>query len=141
MRKRIIDPNFGLKPAKPGANWSVKDELTKHGCGFYPGNDDVELGHMIVRDYLHYDRSKEMTAVNKPKVFFSRERVPNTVRSMRNYQYDEWSGVTKNKRDPKEETQDKDSDGAATMRYLLITKPRFRVIQESHSDELEEAVY
>lgn len=137
MRKRIIDPNFGLKPAKPGANWSVKDELTKHGCGFYPANDDVELGHMIVRDYLHYDRTKEMTAVNKPKVFFSRSRVPLTIRSMRNYQYDEWSGITKNKRDPKEETREKDSDGADTVRYLLVGKPRFRSLQEEVYEEAE----
>lgn len=141
MRKRIIDPNFGLKPAKPGANWSVKDELTKYGCGFYPGNDDVELGHMITRDYLHFDRTKPITAINKPKVYFSRERCPLTIRSMRNYQYDEWTGQTRNKRDVKEETQDKDSDGADTMRYLLVTKPKFRVLQESHSDELEEAIY
>lgn len=141
MRKRIIDPNFGLKPAKPGANWSVKDELTKHGCGFYPGNDDVELGHMITRDYLHYDRSKEVTATNKPKVFFNRSECPNTIRSMRNYQYDEWVGQTRNKRDPKEETQDKDSDGADTVRYLLVTKPRFRILQEVESFEEAEAMY
>ena len=139
MRKRLIDPNFGLKPAKPGANWSVKDELTKHGCGFYPANDDVELGHMIVRDYLHYDKSKALSATNTPKVFFNKADAPLTVRSMRNYQYDEWVGKTKNKRDPKEETQDKDSDGADTVRYLLVAKPRFRVLQEQSSEEYEEA--
>ena len=143
MRQRLIDPNFGLKPARPGANWSVKDELTKHGCSFYPANDEIELGHMLVRDYLHYDRNKPLTATNKPKAFFSRERVPNTTRSMRNYQYDEWLGKTKNKRDPKEETQDKDSDGADTVRYLLVSKPRFRYIQEDSelNYELEGVAY
>jgi len=141
MRKRVIDPNFGLRPAKPGANWSVKDELTKFGCSFYPGNDDRELGHMIVRDYLHYNRTKDLSSVNKPKLFFSKSRVPTTIRSMRNLQYDEWAGKTKNKRDPKEDTQDKDSHGADCIRYLVVTKPRFRLIQESFSDELEEAIY
>ena len=143
MRKRLIDPNFGMKPSKPGCNWSVKDELTKHGCAFYPANDEVELGHMIVRDYLHYDRTKALSATNSPKVFFSKERAPITIRSMRNYQYDEWLGKTKNKRDAKEETQDKDSDGADTVRYLLVGKPRFRVLQESYEEnyELEGAAY
>ena len=135
MRKRLIDPNFGLKPSKPGANWSVKDELTRHGCGFYPANDDVELGHMIVRDYLHYDRNKPVTAMNQPKLDFNRENCPVTIKSMRNYQYDEWAGKTKNKRDMKEEVQDKDSDGADTVRYLLVGKPRFRVLQDQPVEE------
>jgi hypothetical protein len=141
MRKRLIDPNFGLKPAKPGANWSVKDELTKWGTGFYPGNDNLELGHMIVRDYLHYDKKRPLTAVNKPKVFFSKERAPVTVRSMRNLQYDEWASATRMKREPKEETQEKDSHGADTVRYLLVAKPRFRHLVESEVNELSEAIY
>ena len=141
MRKRLIDPNFGLKPAKPGCNWSVKDELTKHGCNFYPANDELELGHMLVRDYIHYNKSKEISSINKPKVFFSRERTPATIKSMRNLQYDEWANATRNKREPKEETQEKDSHGADTVRYLLVSKPRFRVLQERESYELEEAVY
>lgn len=130
MRKRLIDPNFGLKPAKPGANWSVKDELTNHGAGFYPANDDIDLRHHIVRDLLHYDKSKELTATNCPKLFFSRERCPMTIRSMRNLQYDEWSAATRIKRDIKEEEQEKDSDGADCVGYLAVSRPRFRVLQE-----------
>lgn len=141
MRKRVIDPNFGLKPAKPGCNWSVKDELTKHGCSFYPGNDELELGHMIVRDYLHYDRKREMTATNKPKVFFSKERCPITIRSIRNLQYDEWAPATRNKKNLKEETQEKDSHGADCVRYLLVNKPRFRALQDQDTPELEGAYY
>ena len=141
MRKRLIDPNFGLKPAKPGCNWSVKDELTKHGTSFYPANDEVELGHMLTRDYLHYDRKREMTATNRPKVFFARDRVPQTIHSMRNLQYDEWTAATRMKRNPKEETQEKDSHGADTVRYLLVGKPRFRVLQDVESYEMEGAAY
>lgn len=138
MRKRLIDPNFGLKPAKPGCNWSVKDELTKHGCSFYPANDELELGHMLVRDYLHFDKTKPLSSINKPKVFFARERAPVTIRSVRNLQYDEWAAATRLKREPKEETQEKDSHGADTVRYLLVGKPRFRVFQDS---EMAEAAY
>ena len=141
MRKRILDPNFGLKPAKPGCNWSVKDELTKHGCGFYPANDDRELGHMIVRDFLHFDRRKDLSFINKPKLYFSRDRVPITINSMRNLQFDEWSQSTRNKKEPKEVEQEKDSHGADCVRYLIVTKPRFRVLQDVESHELEEAMY
>jgi hypothetical protein len=141
MRKRLIDPNFGLKPAKPGANWSVKDELTRHGCGFYPANDDRELGHMIVRDYLHWDKKREMSATNAPKLFFSKDRCPITIRSMRNLQYDEWASTTARKREPKEETQEKDSHGADTVRYLIVGKPRFRSIQETDVYEESGAMY
>ena len=45
------------------------------------------------------------------------------------------------KKEPKEETQEKDSHGADTVRYLLVGKPRFRVLQESESYELEAAAY
>ena len=141
MRKRLIDPNFGLKPAKPGCNWSVKDELTKHGCSFYPANDELELGHMIVRDYIHYNKTKPLSFTNQPRAYFSKMNCSVTIRSMRNLQYDEWASATANKKEPKEQTQEKDSHGADTVRYLLVDRPRFRVLQEESSDDLEEAIY
>ena len=141
MRKRLIDPNFGRKPARAGANYSVMQELARHGAGFYEPCDDIELGHMIVRDYLHCDFSKPITATNKPKLFISRQRAPITVRSMRNYQYQEWQGKTKDDRDPKEMNKDKDTHGADCVRYLCIGKPTYGRLTESKEYELEEAVY
>mgnify|MGYP001613090509 FL=1 len=141
MRKRIIDPNFGRKPAKVGASLSVMQELARNGTGFYEANDNIELGHMIVRDYLHWDSSRPMTAVNKPKLFFAKERVPRTIRSMRNYQHGEWKGTTKNERDPKEQIQEKDTHGADTIRYLLVGRPSFRHLTEDSNYELAEKPY
>ena len=141
LRKRLIDPNFGRKPAAAGSNYSVMQELAKHGAGFYEPCDDIELGHMIVRDYLHCDFSKPMTAVNKPKLFLSKDRVPLTIRSMRNYQYQEWQGKTKDDRDPKEVNKDKETHGADCIRYLCIGKPTYGRLTESHEYELAEAPY
>ena len=141
MRKRLIDPNFGLRPSKPGSNRTVKDEIAFHGAGFYPANDEIELGHMIVRDYLHWNTSKPLTAVNKPKLFFSKERVPYTVKSVRNYQYAEWKGSTRDERDPKEQQKDKDTHGADCVRYLCISKPKYAGFQDRSEDELESMVY
>jgi len=140
MRKRLIDPNFGRKPAAAGSNFSVIQEMRKHGVGFYEPCDDVELGHMVVREYLHYDKDKPITAVNKPKLFFSRERCPITIRSMRNLQYQEWAGKTKDDRNAKEVEKEKDNHGADTVRYLCIGRPKyegFRVAEEN----LQESPY
>ena len=127
MRKRIIDPNFGRKPYKPGANISVARELGRHHCAFYDTiNDDVDLGHMIVREYLHYNKNKAVTAFNKPKIFFSRERVPVTIRSIRNHQFPEWKGPTQEEKDPKEGQKEKESHGADCVRYLCVSRPVFK---------------
>lgn len=140
MRKRMIDPNFGRKPAAAGSNFSVIQELRKHGVGFYEPCDDIELGHMIVRDYLHYDKTKPITAVNKPKLSLSREGCPMTIRSLRNLQYQEWAGKTRDDKNPKEQEKEKDNHGADTIRYLCIERPKYeglRILEES----LQESPY
>ena len=137
MRKRLIDPNFGRSPAAAGSNSSVMQELARHGTPFYEANDNKELGHMLVRDLLHYNLSKPVTAVNKPKLFFSRDRSVRTTRSMRNYQYQEWQGKTRGERDAKEVDKDKDAHGADCVRYLVISKPIYsRLSGLEKKDEL-----
>jgi hypothetical protein len=125
MKRRLIDPNFGRKPARVGMSVSVMQELRRQGCGFYEANDNIELGHMMVRDYLHYDHKKEISATNKPKLFFSRERCFKTIRSMRNLQYEEWVGKTADNKDPKEVEKDKENHGADCVRYLIISRPKY----------------
>lgn len=141
MRKRVIDPNFGRKPARVGSNLSVIQELRRHGLACYEGVDNLELGHLVVRDYLHWDQRKPQSAINKPKVFFSRDRVPKTIRSMRNIQYEDWEGKTKNERDLKETEKDKDTDGADTIRYLLVQKPTYGNVFIGRNEEMNERPY
>lgn len=140
MKKRFIDPNFGRKPAAAGSNFSVIQELRKHKVGFYEPCDDIELGHMIVRDYLHYEKDKPVTAINKPKLFFSRQGVPITIRSMRNLQYQEWAGKTKDDKNPKEVEKEKDNHGADTVRYLCIERPKYESLR-TKGEELQEIPY
>lgn len=139
MRKRIIDPNFGRKPARVGSNLSVIQELRRHGLACYEGVDNLELGHLVVRDFLHWDNRKPQTALNKPKVFFSRDRAARTIRSMRNIQYEDWEGKAKSERDLKETEKDKDTDGADCVRYLLVQKPTYgNMYLERHDDLIEQ---
>jgi hypothetical protein len=126
MRKRLIDPNFGRRPSKIGNNRTVIQELARYGASFFEADDNRELGHMIVRDFLHYDMKRPVTSVNKPTLFFHRDRTPMTIRSMRNLQYDEWMGATADIRNPKEVQRQKDDHGADCVRYMCISKPRFK---------------
>ena len=139
MKKRLIDPNFGRKPAKVGTNLSVMKELARWGCSFYEANDNIELGHMTVREYLHFDRAKEISAINKPKLFFCRERCGFTIKSMRNLQYEDWVGKTAGEKDPKEVEKDKENHGADCVRYLVIGQPRYSVREPT--PDLSESPY
>lgn len=94
---------------------------------------------MMVRDYLHYDSKKAIGAMNKPKLFLSRERAPKTIRSMRNLQYEEWAGKTADSKDPKEVEKDKENHGADCVRYLIIGRPRYGA--QMPEQELEAAPY
>lgn len=135
--KRIIDPNFGRKPSKVGTNYTVINELAKHGCPFYEGQDNIDLGHMVVRDYLHYNRRKPLGAMNTPKIFFSKERTPKTIASMRNLQYEEWMGKTAGEKDAKEVEKDKENHGADCVRYLCISRPKFRFLGQTKRETQE----
>lgn len=139
MKRRLIDPNFGRKPSSVGTNVNVMRELGRFGCPFYEANDDVELGHMIVRDYLHYDLRKPISAINRPKLYFHKENCPQTIKSMRNLQYEEWSGKVAGDRDPKEREKDKENHGADCVRYLCIGKPKGSLTV--HDRELTSAPY
>lgn len=117
MIKRLIDPNFGAKPAKVGGVKTVKEELGKYGvnCGF--ANDNKETGHLKVKERLHYNFKIPIDAFNKPKLFFHKVRCPKTIHSMQNYQYDEFKDKA---RDSKEKPRQKDTHGADVVRYLVM---------------------
>lgn len=138
VRKRIIDPNFGRKPSRVGTNYTVINELARNGCPFYEGQDNIELGHMVVRDYLHWDRRKVESATNKPKLFFHRQRAVKTIASIRNLQYEEWQGKTAGEKDAKEVEKDKENHGADCIRYLCISRPKFRYLGTGTTKESSE---
>ena len=135
IKRRIIDPNFGRKPAAAGSNRSVIQELARNGAAFGEAQDDIEIGHMIVRDYMTYKKDKPITAINKPKLFFS-HNVPKTVKSVRNLQFEEWQGKTRGEKNPKEKEKERDNHGADVVRYLCIGRPRYTNLTFK-SEELE----
>ena len=141
MRRRIIDPNFGRKPLiTTGRN--MIEELCREGCsGWMEADDAKDEGHLKVKDYLRFNRSKPISEVNKPKLFFHKERVPKTIHSIRNYQYEEWIGKIAGERDPKEKSKDKETHGADVIRYLCMTNPRYEYLRYRNDYELQESAY
>jgi len=123
MRKRLIDPNFGRRPAKIGMDISLIEELRKFKCVFTEANDNKDTGHMRVKSLLHYNADRPIDINNRPKLFFDRRFAPKTIHSMRNLQHDEWKGQTD--RDPKEEVKPKDKHGSDCIRYLGADGPTF----------------
>lgn len=124
--RRLIDPNFGRKPLL-STGLSVIDEFFKYKVSFSEACDDKESGHLKVKQFLHYNAQKPLDINNKPKLFFVKDRVPKTIHSMLNYQYDEWKGSQD--RDPKETEKPKDYHGADTVRYLCMSNPEFYLPQ------------
>ena len=120
--KRLIDPNFGRKPARVGSNVTVINELAGYRVAFTEANDSKETGRLRVKSYLHYNRNKPIDINNRPKLYFVRNTCPGTIRSMKNLQYDEWKTDEK---DPKEQVKQKDTHGAHAIRYLCMDNPKF----------------
>jgi hypothetical protein len=140
MKRRLIDPNFGRKPLiTTGRN--MIEELYSCGMGGWCEADDPkEEGHMKVKDYLHFDKSQKISFTNKPKLFFHKTRCPVTIRSINNYQYEEWVGKIAGEKDPKEKAKDKETHGADCVRYLCMSNPKWsRNLVESQ--ELTESPY
>mgnify|MGYP001609697663 CR=1 FL=1 len=140
LRRRLIDPNFGRKPLiTTGRN--LIQELSHSGCsGWTESNDAKEEGRLKVKDYLWYDKTQEISHTNKPKLYFNKKRVPLTIHSVRNHQYEEWIGKIAGERDPKEKSKDKDTHGADCIRYLCMNNPTYErmFLREM---ELEESPY
>ena len=142
LRRRLIDPNFGRTPNLVTGR-SVIDELRRPPYPLYFGeaDDDKEAGILKVRELLHWDGTKPITPLNTPKLFFH-PRCSRTIHSIRNYQFDDWRGVTKEERDVKEVDKQKDTDGADVIRYLCLNRPTFdRITHREAESALEAAVY
>ena len=145
MAKRLVDPNFGRKPSQVGGGRSVIEELAlkPHPLYFGEANDDKEAGRMRVKALLHYDHAKPLSVTNSPKLYFHKDRCPVTIRSVRDHQYDEWKGASKDDKDPKEVEKQKDTHGADCVRYLAITHCTFDRLthQQKQLHELTEVAY
>ena len=144
IRRRLIDPNYGRTPMIVTGR-TVIEELARppFPVRFGEANDDKDAGIFKVKQLLHFDRTKPISLTNMPLLYFHRSRCPQTIRSVRNYQHDEWkSSKQRDERDPKEDVRQKDTDGADDTRYLCMSNPTYDGLMARHeSMALAEAPY
>lgn len=143
MRARLIDPNYGRTPMITTGR-TVIDELRQppFPVSFLEADDAKDAGMLKVKSLLQFDRTKPMTFTNMPLLYFHTTRALRTIRSLRNYQHEEWRGKLKGERDPKEDTRPKDDDGADCVRYLAMYNATFDKLQRrAEQTALAEVAY
>jgi phage terminase large subunit-like protein len=124
---RIADPAINKQVSGFGSQRTTLTEFEDAGMSFSMA-DNNEAGYNAVETYLAWDKTKPLSSLNCPAVYFSKD-VPLTWYSMTHLRWDEFKFG--NDRDPKERVKDKDKDFADDVRYTLTLKPRF----SSHTQE------
>jgi hypothetical protein len=118
---RLIDPAANKQVSGYGSQRTTLTEFQECGMDFsYADNNDA--GYSIVESYLHYDKSKPISSLNCPLVYFT-ESVPLTWYGLSHLRWDEYK--FNSDRDPKERVKDKDKDFPDCVRYILATRPTY----------------
>ena len=124
--RRLIDPNFGNK-IYGNSKLTVRQEFEQAGdkIGYdfrlNLANDNIEAGHLRVKDYLRYDLSKPISLTNKPKLFIFNDLF-DVWHDLQRYVYDEWRSNSL-ERSPKEKPKDLHKDWPDVLRYFIMDNP------------------
>lgn len=119
---RLADPAIEKQVSGFGSELTTHDEFIRAGMSFALA-DNSEAGYGVVESYLKYDKSKPLSSLNQPSVYFT-EDCPKLWNSMTSLMWDEYK--FNDNRDPKEKVKDKDKDGADCARYTLVNRPSRR---------------
>ena len=126
ISRRLIDPNFGLK-VYGNTGLTVREEFAKAGrnIGFdlryQPAEDNIEQGHLKVKEYLRYDPDKDISLTNKPKFYIFNDML-DVWHAFGRYIYDEFKANSFEKA-PKEKPKDLYKDIPDIVRYCLMDNP------------------
>lgn len=114
---RIMDPKFGVQTR---GMTTVKGEFDKRKVWFDCNVvSALEVGHLKVKEYLRFDRTKPVDALNKPKMYiFSTLR--NTIWCFDHYIWSEARGGGP----AREKVREIGKDGCDAVRYLCVCEPR-----------------
>jgi hypothetical protein len=122
---RLLDPNKGRTPSAYNGLTLVQ-EFASHGMYFNVNiNDDVIVGHLAVKEKLSWDKTKEFSSTNCPKLYFFRDTTRECAKQIQSYVWDDWRGVSKGARSEKETVKDINKDMPDCLRYLIISNPMY----------------
>ncbi len=116
IQARILDRRFGNTRHKPGEP-TLKEDFATLGVDYLDsyqvdGKEEVETGINIVREYLQYDKTKPIDALNSPRLKIT-SNCTNTILAMERWGRDPKTGK------PKEDYK----DFADCVRYLCAARP------------------
>lgn len=119
IEKRIIDRHFANTRRNVGGN-NLKQDFGDLGLDFVDSyavaadKPEVQTGVLQVREYLAFDKSKPIDAVNRPRLIVSPD-CRNTIESFEKWAFDP----------DKNEPQEQFKDFADVVRYLVMSEPKY----------------
>lgn len=119
---RLIDPAAKAQGSNLAAQTDTLREFAREGMGFTLA-DNSEAGYNVVHSYLAWDRKKELSALNRPRCYFTKD-APLTWFGMTHLMWDEWS-TRRTLKDEKEHVRDYKKDFPDCVRYTLAARPRY----------------
>lgn len=113
--KRVIDRHFANSVSSVNKK-TLRDELQEIGLYFESSytaaDEEIQTGVIKVREYLNYDTTKELTSINRPKLYVN----PHCLNTIKAFQY--WSIDPKNGK-----YKDDYKDPMDVIRYLIMADP------------------
>ena len=130
---RQMDPNSGRRKS-PHSGFTMAELFQSKGYFFNTQIvDDLAAGHKRVQERLHYDKDRELGPGNQPHLYVHRSCV-NTVRSFRNYVWDDYKGKTGEGKSPKQKPREDYKHFMDCVRYVCMDQyVRYVQFDESHS--------
>ena len=116
VEKRIIDRHFAERSVvanRKTLREEFQDETGLYYEPSYSSEREIETGIIKVRQYLHYDSTKEFNALNKPKLFIS-PVCTNTIKSLTRWARDPETG----------KVQEGYKDFCDVVRYMVMEDPK-----------------
>lgn len=127
VQARIMDRRYGNTSHKPGS-MTLRQDFAEapHNIDFANSysvgadKEEVQTGILKVMDYLHYDKTKPIDSVNRPRLFITKN-CRNTIESI-----SKWS------RDPKtlKPKDDHYKDFSDCLRYLTMANPEIETVRD-----------
>lgn len=117
---RLIDPAANKQISGIGSELTTLSELENAGMGFTLADNSL-AGYDIVHEYLKYDNTKEISAFNRPRLYFT-DKVPKTWQFMKELLWDEYR-FSNDMKDPKERVKDYHKDFPDCVRYTVAARP------------------
>ena len=121
VQKRLMDPSGFVVDKHTGR--SFNDILSNKGLVFYPGSKRRSEATKRIQDALHFQKNGGLV-VTPPELFIFRN-CTQLIYELKHWQWNEYTGVTAEKRDKSEKPQDKNDHLIENLGRILLEEPRY----------------